>query len=113
VSDADLATANNNYITASLQMKAIEKQVITDDQALNDANARLDAAKAKLAQLDAEVDESLKNDTDYQALQTAVVTAQQAVDQAQQQLVQTRQQLADQRSQDSKSRSSSSSPRPR
>ena len=94
VSDADLVTANNNYITAALKMKAIEKQVVTDDPALNDATARLDAAKAKMAQLDAEVDEALKNDQPYQQLQTAVTSAQQAVDQAEQQLTQARQQAA-------------------
>jgi multidrug resistance efflux pump len=96
VSDADLATANNSYITASMRMKAIEKQIMTDDQALGDANAKLDAAKAKMAQLDAEVDEALKNDQSFQQLQQGVVQAQQQVDQAQQQLTQARQQLAQQ-----------------
>lgn len=109
VSDADLATANNNYFTAALEMKKIEKQVMTDDQALNDANARLDAAKSKMAQLDAEVDESLKNDQNFQQLQMAVATAQQQVDQAEQQLQQTKQQIAEQHAQEAKSRASSSS----
>lgn len=109
VSDADLATANNNYITAALKMKAIEKQVVTDDQALNDAMARLDAAKAKMAQLDAEVDEALKNDQPYQELQTAVASAQQAVDQAEQQLTQAREQAASSARQSSQQRSSSGS----
>lgn len=96
VSDADLETANNSYITASMRMKAVEKQVITDDQPLNDANAKLDAAKAKMAQLDAQVDEALKDDQNYQQLQQAVVQAQQQVDQANQQVVQAREQAAQQ-----------------
>lgn len=99
VSDADLATANNTYISDSLKMKAIEKQVLTDDTKLSDANARLDAAKAKMAQLDAEVDEALKADQNYIQLQTAVAQAQQQVDQAEQQLQQQRQQLAQQAAQ--------------
>jgi predicted nucleic acid-binding Zn-ribbon protein len=99
VSDADLVTANNTYITAATTMKKIEKQVMIDDQPLNDANARLDAAKAKMAQLDAEVDESLKTDQAYQQLQMAVATAQQGVDQAEQQLTQARQQMAQQAAQ--------------
>lgn len=96
VSDADLATANNSYITASLRMKNIEKQVINDDQPLSDANAKLEAAKAKMAQLDAEVDEALKNDQTYMQLQQGVVQAQQQVDQANQQLTQARQSAAQQ-----------------
>lgn len=99
VSDADLATANNTYISDSLKMKAIEKQVMTDDPKLNDANARLDAAKAKMAQLDAEVDEALKADQSYIQLQNGVAQAQQQVDQAEQQLQQQRQQLAQQAAQ--------------
>lgn len=99
VSDTDLANANSTYFSDSLKMKAIEKQVLTDDQALNDANARLDAAKAKMAQLDAEVDEALKNDQNYTQLQQAVASAQQGVDQAEQQLQQQRQQLAQQAAQ--------------
>lgn len=109
VSEADLATASNNYMTAVLKMKAIEKQVIGDDPKIADAGARLDAAKAKMAQLDAEIDEALKNDQDYQNLQMAVATAQQAVDQAEEQLKQTRQQIAEQRASESRSRASSSS----
>lgn len=106
VSDADLVTANNTYISDSLKMKAIEKQVLIDDAKLNEANARLDAAKAKMAQLDAEVDEALKNDQNYIQLQMAVATAQQGVDQAEQQLQQQRQQLAQQAAQQAAQRSS-------
>ena len=90
VSEADLATAENNYTTAALKMKNIEKQTLSDDQALADANARLEAAKAKMAQLDAEIDDSLKNDQSYQQLQTQVATAQQTLDQAEQSLKQQR-----------------------
>lgn len=106
VSDTDLANANNTYFADSLKMKAIEKQVLTDDQALNDANSRLDAAKAKMAQLDAEIDEALKADQNYIQLQTAVAQAQQQVDQAEQQLQQQRQQLAQQAAQQAAQRSS-------
>lgn len=106
VSDADLATANNTYISDSLKMKAMEKQALTDDTKLGDANARLDAAKAKMAQLDAEVDDALKNDQNYIQLQMAVATAQQSVDQAEQQLQQQRQQLAQQAAQQAAQRSS-------
>jgi hypothetical protein len=109
VSDADLAAAMTNYSTAALKMKAIEKQVMADDQALNDAIARLDAAKSKMGQLDAEVDESLKNDQNFQQLQMAVATAQQQVDQAEQQLTQTKQQIAEQHAQEARSRASSNS----
>lgn len=103
VSDADLATAENNYMTAALKMKSIEKQSMADDQALADANARLEAAKAKMAQLDAEVDDSLKNDQNYQQLQQAVASAQQQYDQAEQSLKQQR---------ESMQKSHESSPRP-
>lgn len=94
VSDADLATAESNYITAALKMKNIEKQTLADDQALADANARLEAAKAKIAQMDAEIDDSLKNDQSYQQLQQAVASAQQQVDQAEQSLKQQRESLS-------------------
>ncbi|HEY2589739.1 MAG TPA: hypothetical protein VGI81_28605 [Tepidisphaeraceae bacterium] len=102
VSDTDLATAQNNYMTAALKMKNIEKQSLADDQALADANARLEAAKAKMAQLDAEIDDSMKNDQNYQQLQQSVASAQQQLDQAEQSLKQQRESL-------SKSHSSSSS----
>jgi hypothetical protein len=105
VSDADLATANNDYMTAALKMKAIEKQTLGDDQALADANARLEAAKAKIAQMDAEIDDSLKNDSSYQQLQQAVASAQQALDSSEQSLKQQREQLSNQ----ARSRSQSSS----
>ena len=97
VSDDDLNKANDTYIKSSIQMKAMEKKGLADDQAYNDAKARLDGFNAKMAELDAEVDDMLKNDTDYQALQQAVATAQQGVDTAQDQLAQARIQLAQQR----------------
>ena len=104
VSDADLAQATDSFIKAAIQMKAKEKKALADDQAYNDAKARLDGFNAKMAELDAEVDESLKNDTDYQALQQAVATAQQQVDAAKDQLAQARLQLAQQRQSSSQQR---------
>jgi hypothetical protein len=108
VSDADLAAANDAYFKASLAMKAMEKQALSNDQGLTDANSRLEASKAKLAELDAEVDEALKNDTDYQQLLQAQQTAQQGVDSAKQQLASARQSAQPQRS---TPRSSSPTPR--
>lgn len=104
VSDADLAAAQENYIKAGIQMKDMEKQALANDQAYNDAKARLDAANAKLAQLDAEVDDALKTDQDYQQLVQGVTQAQQQVDQAKQQLAQARQQMAQQAASASQSR---------
>jgi hypothetical protein len=80
---------------------------MTDDPALSDANAKLEAAKSKMGQLDAEIDDSLKADQSYTQLQQAVVTAQQAVDQAQQQVTQARQQAAQQAAQQRASQSHS------
>jgi hypothetical protein len=114
VSDSDLAQANDTFIKASLRMKAMEKQGLADDQAYNDAKARVEGTNAKMAQLDAEVDEALKNDTDYQTLQMAVATAQQQVDTAKEQLTQARQQVAQQRLQEAQQRSGrTTTPRPR
>jgi chromosome segregation ATPase len=103
VSDAELASAESSYITAAMKMKSVEKQVMGDDAALADANARLEAAKAKMAQLDAEIDDSLKNDQNYQALQQQLASAQQALDSAEQSLKQQRESL---------SKNRASSPRP-
>ncbi|HSU66658.1 MAG TPA: hypothetical protein VLJ39_07290 [Tepidisphaeraceae bacterium] len=111
VSQADLDAANDKYIKAGLQMKAMEKQAVADDQAYNDAKARLDAANAKLAQMDAEVDETLKTDQDYQQLATALTAAQDQLKQAKDGLTQQRQQIAQQRAQESRSRSQSNNNR--
>ena len=111
VSASDLAKADNDYISAGLAMKAMEKQVLADDQAYNDAKARLDAANSKLAQLDAQVDESLKGDQDYTTAQSGVQTAQDALTQAKEQLVQARQQIAQQRISEAQSRTQSQSHR--
>jgi len=97
VSDADLAAAQDTYIKSTLAMKAMEKKGLADDQAYNDAKARLEGFNAKMAELDAEVDESLKNDTDYQTLVQATATAQQAVDMAKDALAQARIAMAQQR----------------
>lgn len=94
VSDAELASAESSYITAAMKMKSVEKQAMADDAALADANARLEAAKAKMAQLDAEIDDSLKNDQNYQGLQQQLASAQQALDQAEQSLKQQRESLS-------------------
>jgi hypothetical protein len=110
VSDAELGEAEQNYMKAGVSMKTMEKQALADDQPYNDAKARMEAANAKLAQLDAEVDEALKNDPDYLQVQQNVVQAQQAVDQAKQQLVQARQSAADQ-SRSQRSQNSSGSKR--
>jgi hypothetical protein len=107
VSASDLQKADNDYIAAGLSMKAMERQVLADDQAYNDAKARLDAANSKLAQLDAQVDESLKGDADYTTAQASVQTAQDAVTQAKEQLLQARQQIAQQRISEAQSRSQS------
>jgi hypothetical protein len=104
VSDTDLAAAQDTYVKASLAMRAMEKKGLADDQAYNDAKARLEGFNAKMAELDAEVDDSLKNDTDYQALVQATATAQDQVDQAKNALAQARIELAQQRQSASQSR---------
>jgi hypothetical protein len=97
VSDADLAAAQDTYIKATIAMKAMEKKGLADDQAYNDAKARLEGFNAKMAELDAEVDDSLKNDTDYQTLVQATAAAQQQVDSAKDALSQARLAMAQQR----------------
>ena len=104
VSDADLAAAQDTYIKATLSMKAMEKKGLADDQAYNDAKARREGFNAKMAELDAEVDESLKSDTDYQALVQATAAGQQQVDTAKDALTQARLSIAQQRQSASQSR---------
>jgi hypothetical protein len=94
VSDEDLNAAYEASLKASVEMKSMEKQAMDNDQANLDALARVDAAKAKLAQLDAEVDESLQNDQEFVTLKQSVDQAQMQVDTARQALVQARQRPA-------------------
>lgn len=108
VSDSDYAKANNDYAKAVTQMKAMERQAIADDPSYTDAKARIDASNAKLAQMDAEVDDTLKTDTDYQQLAQALTQAQEQLAAAKQALVTQRQQIAQQRASEAQNRSSRS-----
>jgi hypothetical protein len=96
VSNEDLAQAFQDSLKYSVNMKSMEQQALSNDQAYIDAMARVDANKAKLAELDAEVDESMKTDTDYQTLQQAVTEAQTQVETAKQAVVAARQQQTSQ-----------------
>jgi hypothetical protein len=96
VSNEDLAQAFQDSLKYSVNMKSMEQQALSNDQAYIDAMARVEANKAKLAELDAEVDESMKTDTDYQTLQQAVTEAQTQVETAKQAVVAARQQQTSQ-----------------
>jgi hypothetical protein len=96
VSNEDLNKAFQDSLKYSVNMKSMEQQALSNDQPYIDAMARVDANKAKLAELDAEVDESMKTDTEYQALQQAVTEAQTQVETAKQAVVAARQQQTSQ-----------------
>lgn len=107
-SDADLAKADQQYIDASLRMKQIEKQALSDDAAYNDAKTKYDSAKAKKDQLDSQVNDALQSDQEYTQLKQELDQADQQVKQAKDQLAQARQQEEQQRQQEIRSRSQSS-----
>jgi len=107
VSNDELNKALRDYQEASIAMIKMEKEALETDPKVTDAKAKYDDAKAKLAQLDSQVNDTIKSDPEYLALEQQITQAKDQLVGAQQQLAQARQQELDQREQEAKQRQQS------
>ena len=106
LSDEEVQKASGVMVKDGLQIKQMEKAALAEDPKYAEAKAQNDAANAKLTELDAQVEQALKADQEYQQLDQQLAQAKTQLDAAHKQLAQARQQEQEQRLQEEKSRQS-------
>lgn len=107
VSDDELNKANDIIFRDGQALKKMEDRALADDTKYQDAKTKRDAAKVKVDEVDSQVADALKADSEYQQLTQSLDQAKQQLEQARQQLAQAAQQERLQREQEAKSRSQS------
>lgn len=96
--------AANDFVKSSFAIKQMEMAALKDDPKYDDANKQLEAADAKMKELDDQVKQAEKDDQEYQAADKQLETAKNALQTARTQLAQAAQQERTQREQQAKSR---------
>jgi hypothetical protein len=101
--DADSQKAADEFMKASFAMKQMESTALKDDTKYDEAKKQLEAADAKMRDLDPQVKQALNDDAEYQTAGKALETAKTALDAAKKQLQQAAQSDRQQREQQMKS----------
>lgn len=104
VSQADFDKASSSVVQNGYAMKKMEMDVLKDDPKYAEASTQLEAANAKMKDVEAQVDVALKDDQDYQNTSKQLDQAKSALAAARTQLAQARQQEEQARLQQAKSR---------
>lgn len=104
ITDEDLQKASGIMVKDGLAMKQMENAALNDDPKYADAKQQYDAANAKMSDLDAQVDQALKDQPDYAQKTQALEQAKQQLEQARTQLKTARQAEEQQREQQLKAK---------
>lgn len=107
VPQADFDKASSAIVNDGFAMKKMEMEALKEDEKYKEAAAQLDAANAKMKEVDAQVQASLKDDAEYQNVSKQIDQAKTTLASAQQQLKQARQAEEQTRLQQSKQRQDS------
>ena len=102
--DADAQKAADSFMKASFAMKQLENTALKDDTKYDEAKKQLEAADAKLRELDPQVKQALNDDPEYQTASKTLEAAKTKLDAAKKQLAQAVQSEHSNRNQQSKSR---------
>jgi chromosome segregation ATPase len=104
VTQADFDKASTAVVNNGFAMKKMEQEALKDDTKYAEANTQLEAANAKMKEVDSQVEVALKDDQEYQNASKQLEQAKTALDTAKKQLAQARQQEEQARIQQAKSR---------
>ena len=102
--DAESQKAADTFMKVSFAMKQMENAALKDDSKYDEAKHQLEAADAKMRDLDPQVKQALNDDVEYQTASKALDAAKTALDAAKKQLAQAAQADRTQREQQSKNR---------
>jgi len=92
VPQADFDKASNTLVTDGFAMKKMEMDALKEDDKYKEAATQLEAANAKMKEVDAQVQATLKDDAEYQGVLKQVDAAKTSLANAKTQLAQARQQ---------------------
>jgi hypothetical protein len=104
VTQADFDKASTTVVNSGFAMKNMENAALKDDPKYAEAKTQLEAAEAKMKEVDSQVDVALKDDQEYQNTSKQLETAKTALTTAKTQLAQARQQEEAARQAQAKSR---------
>ena len=104
ISQAEFDKASTTVVNNGFAMKKMETEALKEDPKYAEANTQLEAANAKMKDVDSQVEVALKDDTEYQNTSKQLEQAKTALTAAKTQLAQARQQEEQARQQQAKSR---------
>jgi len=104
VTQAEFDKASTTVVNNGFAMKNMETAALKDDSKYAEAKTQLEAAEAKMKEVDSQVDVTLKDDQEYQNTAKQLETAKTALNTAKTQLAQARQQEEQARQADARSR---------
>jgi hypothetical protein len=103
-SSPEVQKAADTYVKDGFAIKQMEMAALKDDPRYDDAYKQLEAADAKMKELDAQVDQAQKDDPEYQTAEKQLETAKTALAGARTQLAQAAKQDRDARAAQAKAR---------